>query len=624
MTPSNQEANNDKVHNNLEEILESFDEDSPVPPQRSTLSNPSNQIPKQQRPWGNRKPYQGNAQPNRYLPNRYIPNRYIPNRYHGVVPSQTQQFLFNRGRKIPQIQTGTMQNALQRPVGKQTSFNKPQAGNPAINNLNKGYIYRQYGSQRNSAIDRMQRPLSYSINPPRRVPHGSASSTAQMRGPLTYMNGMFAPARPVPDTNFAVASTKTRIPANQISPYARRRQYLSYNPPSRTMKTATGVLHSWLNSATPNINRTPLRSSVFSKTNYPQRGWYRSTQTVPQKPMQPLNARGSTNYFAYNRRYPNLRPQPAALSRPVQSYQGAPSPYKVSYTNYDRNFDGSHGNHATDKPTPSFYDYTHVQGNPRTMGNRKNTGMDKNSLTGKQPSLRGNNHNPKYTTNLQESLNSLKQSGLLRKVDPSKYLAFKLTPQFTSDPDEMYSNALAQLNSQLRQLMDDHTVDFKPEQLQFVMGLLQKGLDQMEQSVEGKQGKIITGKDRIPYTQQRQGSQYTPGNPTQRKDEILRPVHNSQTVYKLTYPDKRQTKYSNIDERLNNPYDSNYEHEYGRPTMTADFRRYSNTLTRILRRRKKDINRIVTFVKRELKKLRKKVKRSEEQKVENRKTVHFK
>jgi hypothetical protein len=198
---------------------------------------------------------------------------------------------------------------------------------------------------------------------------------------------------------------------------------------------------------------------------------------------------------------------------------------------------------------------------------------------------------------------------LIKKVDPNRYLAFKLKPVLSSDPNKIYNNALEQLNSQLQQLMNDHTVDFKPEQVKFVMGVLEIGLDQMEQNVAAKQ-RQVTGKDKISYT--RQGSQVTNNFLTQRKDELLRPVQNSKTIYRLTYPDQQQTltKHNTVDERLNNPQqDNTRSQEYAQTSMTPDqdnYIKYSNTLTRILKRRKKDINKIVKFIKQELKKRKEK------------------
>lgn len=100
-------------------------------------------------------------------------------------------------------------------------------------------------------------------------------------------------------------------------------------------------------------------------------------------------------------------------------------------------------------------------------------------------------------------------------------MAFRLKPVRTGNNRVSYTNSLQRLKTQLNQLSNDRKIDFRPEQLAYVLKLLSQGISKMEQ-------------------RQFSGNRLFPGN--RRRNDIFAPIDNSNDIYTLRYPNTRQAR----------------------------------------------------------------------------------
>lgn len=108
-----------------------------------------------------------------------------------------------------------------------------------------------------------------------------------------------------------------------------------------------------------------------------------------------------------------------------------------------------------------------------------------------------------------------------QNINPQSYYAFRLNPDTTQSNRISYKNSLRTLGAQLNQLEKEKKLDFQPEQLNYVMNVLGRGLNTLAQRQTQLQ----------PNTARLVG-----------RNTILHPVNGYNNIYTLHYPHNPSSK----------------------------------------------------------------------------------
>ncbi|XP_048589917.1 neurogenic locus notch homolog protein 2 isoform X2 [Nematostella vectensis] len=369
-----------------------------------------------------------------------------------------------------------------------------------------GYLPRPIGGPQPS---QMQGRLAYSLTPYDKPP-GGVFAPGQMKDALRFRNGGLVSASQSPVSNFAAMRKPPYSPLQ-----ARQSQYSYYKNPPGLQQAARDVQNTWFKSVPPRpipvtqqrgqlhvLSRAPLRSMTsrpgiaMASRRFgpirPQYQAYRQFVSAPyrrlpslswkQREMQGLG-RNQVSY-GMTGKIPLYNGQPSTLRTPSDDghFNAIRMPQNNEQANRRLNavwIPPHSGPAFNEQPSPQTTLHDDISSQQNAPQPPLPTGPEQNSDGSRDAG-------GKYVENLQGILDKLQvhKPGVSKMIDPSKYLAFRLKPApvKSRDPFDLYEPAVHQLNSALQKLMGQRQVQFQPEQLKFIIELLEKAIRQLEPS----------------------------------------------------------------------------------------------------------------------------------------------